>query len=188
MQSFVSIDFETANENRGSACSVGLIRYDEEGREQSHFSTLLRPIEDLNYFSWRNIQVHGIRQEDVVGAPEWADVFPVVDDFIGDRPLVAHNMAFDGYVLSDLSGLYGLPVATNRRLCTLRLARKILTHLPQKRLNQVFSYYFPFETFQHHEALADARACGMIFGRMQEEFGMSELERLCPPTRVPAAR
>ena len=115
MQSFVSIDFETANENRGSACSVGLIRYDEQGREQSHFSTLLRPIEDLNYFSWRNIQVHGIHQEDVVGAPEWADVFPVVDDFIGDRPLVAHNMAFDGYVLSDLSGLYGLPVATNRR-------------------------------------------------------------------------
>ncbi|WP_054951763.1 3'-5' exonuclease [Flaviflexus massiliensis] len=181
MQSFVSIDFETANENRGSACSVGLIRY-VDGVEQESFTTLLRPIEELNYFSWRNINVHGITPDDVVGAPEWSEVDGEIRDLIGDLPIVAHNMAFDGYVLSDLAGLYGLPTMDNRRFCTLRLARKVLAEIPQKRLNAVFGHYFPHETFQHHEALADARACGMIFSRMIDDYGVDELERLCPPT------
>lgn len=185
MKPFVAIDFETANEKRASACAVGLVRYDEDGQEAGQFTTLLRPHEDLDWFSYRNIQVHGITADDVVGAPTWNDVHPDITDFAGDLPLVAHNMAFDGYVLSDLASLYGLNQAANRRMCTLRLSRRLLaTELRSKSLDLVFRYYFPADTFIHHEASADARACGRIFARMQSEYGYEHLEKLCPPTGV----
>lgn len=73
-----------------------------------------------------NVWVHGITSEDVQDAPQWSDIADQVMTFIGDRPIVAHNMAFDGYVLSDLASLYGTEEIPNRRFCTVRLARKIL--------------------------------------------------------------
>ncbi|AOZ72157.1 DNA polymerase III subunit epsilon [Boudabousia tangfeifanii] len=182
MQAFVSLDFETANEHRGSACSVALIKFDEEGNEVARFSTLLRPHESIGYFSPINVWVHGISEEDVVGAPSWAEIYDQVIDFIGDLPLVAHNMAFDGYVLTDLDALYGKEPLTNRRYCTVRLARRLLPDACDHRLPTIFSSYFPGESFSHHEAAADAWACARIFAQMQNEHGIDKINDLCPPT------
>lgn len=68
MQACVAVDFETANEKRGSACSVALVKFDEEGAEAARWSTLLRPHESLDYFSPINTWVHGIRAADVADA------------------------------------------------------------------------------------------------------------------------
>ncbi len=185
MQEFVSIDFETANEQRRSACAVGMARFDAEGKLADTYYTLLHPHPDVDYFNPVNVWVHGITQDDVHDAPQWSDVADDVALFIGERPIVAHNMAFDGYVLSDLDSLYGVPPLENRRFCTVRLARKILADkLERKTLDQVFGYYFPSEPLDHHHADFDAQAAGMIFARMQEEFGYDKLAELCPPTGV----
>lgn len=183
MKEFVAIDFETANEQRRSACSVGLALFDEQGELADTYSTLIRPHSDVDYFNPVNIWVHGIRPEDVKDAPRWSEVYPQVTQFIGDRPIVAHNMAFDGYVLSDLANLYETAKIENRRFCTVRLARKILADkVERKSLDEVFNYYFPDDSFSHHKAASDADAAGKIFARMQSEFGYEELERLCPET------
>ena len=183
MHPFVAIDFETANEQRRSACSVGLVKFDAFGRATERFSTLLQPHPEVNYFNPVNTWVHGIRADDVAGAPQWSQVAGEVARFLGDLPIVAHNMAFDGYVLSDLAGLYGLEPQANRRFCTLRLARRVLaSELERKGLEEVFDYFFPGETFAHHDATADAQAAGQIFARMQEEYGYEQLAELCPPT------
>lgn len=108
MQSFVSIDFETANENRGSACSVGLIRY-VDGVEQESFTTLLRPIEELNYFSWRNINVHGITPDDVVGAPEWSEVDGEIRDLIGTSRSLLTTWPSTGMSSATWPGCMGFP-------------------------------------------------------------------------------
>lgn len=189
MREFVTIDFETANEQRRSACSVGLVHFDEQGQPINWYSTLLHPHADCDYFLPMNIMVHGIRPEAVADAPTWADVAPTVYELIGDRPLVAHNMAFDGYVLSDLATLYGLPDLPNRRMCTLRLARRLLAQqVERKSLDNVYEYYFPGDEFEHHEASADALACGRIFARMQQDYTYEELEQACPITRSFARR
>ena len=182
MEEFVAIDFETANEQRRSACAVGLARFDTEGVVVDRYAQLLRPHDEVNYFNPINTWVHGITADRVVDAPQWAEVYPDIADFIGDRPLVAHNLAFDGYVLSDLAVLYNVAALKNRQFCTLRLARRVLaSELERKTLDAVLGYYFPGETFKHHDASADAEACGRIFARMQAEYGCEQLEELCPP-------
>ncbi|MDE1654261.1 3'-5' exoribonuclease [Actinotignum schaalii] len=183
MRDFVAIDFETANEQRCSACAVGLTLFDSDGNPADSYYQLLKPHPEVAYFNPVNVWVHGITEADVLDAPQWSQVSDQVATFVGDRPIIAHNMAFDGYVLSDLVDLYGTKPILNRRFCTARLARKILAgKLERKSLDQVFGYYFPDKSFDHHHAGSDAQAAGMIFARMQQEFGFERLEELCPPT------
>lgn len=184
MREFVAIDFETANEQRRSACAIGLVHFGSDGQVVDRYYQLLRPHPDVDYFNPINVWIHGITPDDVADAPQWDDVKDEVFSFVSNKPVVAHNMAFDGYVLSDLSATYGLADLKNRRFCTVRLARVILQgKLKTKRLDDVYSYYFPGKTFDHHNAHADAEACGRIFARMQQEHGYQQLEKWCPPTR-----
>lgn len=183
MCEFIAIDFETANEQRRSACAVGLVLFGSDGQLADSYYQLLHPHPDVDYFNPVNVWVHGITAGDVADAPQWSQIADQVASFIGDRPIVAHNMAFDGYVLSDLADLYNTASIPNRRFCTLRLARKVLAgELDRKSLDEVFYHYFPDEIFEHHHAAADATAAGMIFARMLQEFGFEKLEELCPPT------
>ncbi|WP_216404730.1 exonuclease domain-containing protein [Arcanobacterium phocae] len=183
MHSFVAIDFETANEQRRSACMIGMARFDEEGAVTDTYEALIQPHPDVNYFNPINTWVHGITPEDVADAPQWDKLTETVTAFIGDAPIVAHNMAFDGSVLSDLAQLYGTPAVENYRFCTLRLARHILAdRIERKTLDNVYDYYFPGESFVHHNAVADAQACGRIFARMQIENSYEKLKEQCPPT------
>lgn len=188
MESFVAIDFETANEHRSSACAVGLVKFNDGGEEQDRFSTLLHPHESVDYFSPINTWIHGITAEDVASSPTWDEVHPVVVDFIADLPLVAHNMAFDGYVLTDLDGIYSKDSLHNRRYCTVRIARKLFPNMPSRSLDDLFDHYFPSEFFTHHQAADDAWACGKIFTQMQHDHGIDHLAGLCPPTGPGAAK
>lgn len=182
MEPFVSIDFETANEHRSSACAVALVKFNAQGEEKDRFSTLLHPHESVDYFSPTNVWVHGITAKHVAKAPGWDEVHPTVVDFIADLPLVAHNMAFDGYVLTDLDRIYGKDSLNNRRYCTVRLGRKLFPNMPSRSLDGLFHHYFPDKRFTHHKAADDAWACGRIFAQMQHEHGIGYLARLCPPT------
>lgn len=185
MHPFVAIDFETANENRFSACAVGLVKYDSDGVIIDSFSHLIQPHPSVNYFNPVNTWIHGLTAADVEGQAEWVDIFPEMKAFIADLPLVGHNMAFDGYVLRDLCQLYEVPLPSNRQFCTYRLSRRINAEvLERHRLETVYAHYFPHETFAHHHALADAQACGRIFHKMQELYGYEYLEQQCPPARV----
>lgn len=96
MQSFVAIDFETANGKRASACSVGLAKFDGDGRVEDTFHSLIRPHPEFDFFHPANVWVHGIKSEDVADAREWGEVHRDFKEFVGELPLVAHNFAFDG--------------------------------------------------------------------------------------------
>ncbi|MFP7697061.1 exonuclease domain-containing protein [Trueperella sp. LYQ143] len=181
MREFVAIDFETANEQRRSACSVGMVRFDSEGQIADRYYRLLRPHPDVDYFNPVHVRIHNIRPSDVAQAPQWNEVYGEVCAFIGERPIVAHNMAFDGHVLLGLARAYELPRWENELFCTVQLARRLLgDRLEQRTLQRLFAYYFPGESFTHHEALSDAQACGRIFARMQSEYGYENLN----PTRL----
>lgn len=176
MHPFVAIDFETANPKRGSACSVALVRFDESGRAAGALSTLLRPHDSMGEFHPINRGVHGIGPGDVAAAPQWHQFHPHMLAFVGDLPLVAHNMPFDGKVLDELSGLYRLPLHGGPRLCTLRLARSLLKgELEKMTLPAVYRHCFPRESFTHHRAEDDAMAAGRIFARWQAEHGIERL-------------
>ena len=57
MRDFVAIDFETANSDPSSICSVGIVVV-REGRVQQCVHRLVRPVP--NYYSYHNTRVHGM--------------------------------------------------------------------------------------------------------------------------------
>ena len=57
LRDFAAIDFETANRQPTSVCSVGLVIV-RDGRIADERYSLIRPVP--NYYSYWNTQVHGL--------------------------------------------------------------------------------------------------------------------------------
>lgn len=155
---YVAIDFETANNETISACSVGLAKM-EDGKVVDSFYSLINP--PSSYFSPMNISIHGIRPEDVSDAPSFEDIWPDMLMFIGEHLLIAHNAPFDIGILRAMLQWYGLPIPPLRYTCTVRISRKVWPDLPSHKLTDL-SRLFGFDYRAHH-ALEDAVNCGLVF-------------------------
>ncbi len=99
---FAAIDFETANEFRGSPCAIGLALV-RNGKIVEEHRLLMRPPQSSgpDDFASFNVDLHGISWEMVKDEPEFLDIWNSLTPIIGDLPLVAHNAAFDIGVLRD---------------------------------------------------------------------------------------
>ena len=157
MKDFVAIDFETANNCRTSACSVGAVRV-RNGEIEDSFYSLIRPYP--NYYKFTDI--HGLSREDTDPADHFDKVWPPLKEFIGNLPLVAHNSSFDEGVLTSMLEHYGFSYEP-RFFCTYRasLGCKELDGLENHQLHTVAAY-FGYDLANHHHALADAEACAII--------------------------
>lgn len=71
MDNFAAIDFETANNERTSVCSVGVVIV-RNGEIVDSFYSLIQP--EPNYYNYWFTQIHGITKNDTDQAP----VFPHV--------------------------------------------------------------------------------------------------------------
>lgn len=158
MTDFASIDFETANHQLSSVCSVGVIIV-RQGIWVDKFYSLIKP--EPNYYAPINTSVHGLRYENT----EHAHVFSVVWKQIAPRveglTLVAHNKAFDENCLKAAFKTYCMDYPDYTFLCTLRAARKHFPYLSNHKLHAVAAQC-GFYLHNHHHALADAEACAAI--------------------------
>ncbi|WP_279477598.1 3'-5' exonuclease [Aureimonas sp. SK2] len=153
----VALDFETANQSPDSACAIGLA-FVEGDRVTRRFHTLIRPPELR--FDWGNIRVHGIRPEDVLDAPSFADVWEELGDVFDGALVLAHNASFDMNVLKRTAAHYGLALPAFRSFCTVSMARRLWPEAPSKRLSAL-AERFAID-FRHHHAGEDAFVCATI--------------------------
>lgn len=158
MQDFAAIDFETANYQRSSVCSVGIIIV-RGGEIVDSYYSLIHPEPD--YYHYRCSMVHGLCQRDTEHAPIFPDVWAEVEPLIEGLPLVAHNKAFDESCLKAAFRTYRMDYPDYVFYDTLAAARRTFRHLPDHQLHTV-SAACGFELENHHNALADAEACAMI--------------------------
>ena len=111
MRDFAAIDFETANNERTSVCSVGVVIV-RDGEIVDTFYSLIQP--EPNYYNYWCSQVHGLTREDTEEAPIFPEVWKQIEPLIEGLPLVAHNKSFDEGCLSRIpllsDGLSGLSV------------------------------------------------------------------------------
>ena len=158
----MAIDFETANRHRGSVCSVGLIRV-RDGLIVKERHWLMRPpiSRGGGQFEARNITVHGITYPMVAQQPTFQWRHPQLVTGLAQDLLVAHNAAFDSDALRKACAAVDLASPTNPWLCTLELSRSELLGLPAYKL-PVVTEALGLPAFDHHEALADARACARV--------------------------
>ena len=88
MQDFAAIDFETANSERSSVCSVGVVVV-RGGEIADSFYSLIQP--EPNYYNYWCTRVHGLTQADTDEAPVFPKVWAQIEPLIEGLPLVAHN-------------------------------------------------------------------------------------------------
>lgn len=154
---FVAIDFETANRYPNSACAIGMVKVIDNRIVETFYSLICPP---YLMFDPGNIRIHGIRPSDVADEPTFKTLWPQVEAFIGNLPLVAHNAPFDKKVLQSVMDYYDLEPIENQFFCTVKLARQAYPHLSSHRLN-IMAEYLDLN-LNHHQALDDARVCAEI--------------------------
>ena len=92
MRDFAAIDFETANEQPSSVCSVGVVIV-RDGEIVDSFYSLIHP--EPEYYQWFCQRAHGLGPEDTEDAPVFPYVWEKIEALIEGLPLVAHNSRFD---------------------------------------------------------------------------------------------
>jgi DNA polymerase-3 subunit epsilon len=154
-ESFVAIDFETADSGRDSACAVGVVRV-EGGRIAAVESHLIRPPRPDFLFTY----IHGIDWSDVRDQPEFAAVWKRVEPLLaGAGFLAAHSAAFDRSVLGACCGRSGVRAPDLPFLCTMKLARRVWEIRPTKLPDVCRRLGI---SLKHHDAESDALACAKI--------------------------
>lgn len=158
MTDFAAIDFETANFERSSVCSVGVVII-RGGEIVDSFYSLIQP--EPNYYRWQCSQVHGLCCDDTDNAPVFPKVWAQIAHRIEGLPLVAHNKAFDENCLKAVFRCYQMDYPDYEFHCTLIASRRALPHLENHQLHTVAAAC-GYQLKNHHHALADAEACAAI--------------------------
>ncbi len=179
----LAIDFETANEDRASACAVGLA-WIENGVITRRAHRLIRP--QRMYFNPWNTKIHGIRARDVKDSPAFGEVLSEFADDIARFPLIAHNAAFDIGVLSACAESYGMRLPPISYLCTVLVARRTWPGHRRYSLDQVAARLGV--AFGHHHAGEDAFACASIAVAAAEEAGAEDIPSLAARLKLTPGR
>ncbi len=166
----LAIDFETANEERRSACAIGLA-WIENGAVVRREHRLIRPKEMR--FNSHNIRVHGIRPEDVCDKPEFPEVLSEFLPDISGALILAHNAGFDIEVLCATLREYRQLFPEFGFYCTMDISRCLWPELASVSLDSV-ARHFGIQ-FQHHDPAEDAFACAQIAIFAAKDLGVSEV-------------
>ena len=176
---FVVFDTETTglSAEQDRVIEIGAIKL-VEGKVAGHFSSLINP---SRYIPRQITALTGITTAMTTQAPAAPEVWADFLTFIEGATLVAHNLSFDeGFMEAELERCE-LPDAENPRLCTLRLARRLLPRLPSRGLKSLADH-FGIRMQRQHRALDDAEATARILIRLLEmleaEFKIQSIEDL----------
>ena len=164
LKDFASIDFEIANVNRSSVCSVGIAIVKDRNIVDTFYS-LIKP--QPNYYYWKFTQIHGLKKWDTINAKLFPEVWAEVAPKLQGLPLVAHNATFDESCLKAVHECYGMLYPKYEFHCTCCEARKLFKTLPENIRPQhasldCVSEFFNIRLDNHHNAIADAIACAQI--------------------------
>ncbi|MCL2759989.1 MAG: 3'-5' exonuclease [Treponema sp.] len=171
---FTAIDFETAKYSQESACSIGLVKF-QDGKAIDTFYSLIRP--PKLYIRPDFTKIHGLTVDDVKDAPRFSELWDSsIKPFIGDLPLAAHNASFDMGVLEAVLEWYDLPVPPIPYFCTCKLSRRTWFGLKSHALKALAKNFGII--YEAHNALDDAMTCGKLVLMSAEKHGTSSVEEL----------
>jgi DNA polymerase-3 subunit epsilon len=161
---FAVVDVETtgmraAGADRITDIAVVLVK---GMRRELLFDSLVNPGVPI---PWRIMGLTGITDAMVRGAPPFSAVADQVIQVLSGRVFVAHNARFDwGFVSAEVRRARDLAL-DGPRVCTVRLARRLLPELPSRSLDAL-SLYFGLENHARHRAGGDALATAEVLLRL----------------------
>ncbi len=177
--SYAVVDVETTGGSVGKGHRITEVAVVEirDGMITESWETLVNPGRTIPPFVAR---LTGITDEMVVDAPYFEAVADDLMSRLEGRVFVAHNAPFDwGFVNTQLTDALGL-VPDLDRLCTVRLARRLLPTLPRRNLDAL-TQHFDVLIEGRHRAHGDAYATAQVFLRLLDvarEQGIHDLAGL----------
>ncbi|PKG25645.1 exonuclease domain-containing protein [Niallia nealsonii] len=156
---FISIDFEIANENMSSACSIGLAYVDNNKIVKEQYFIIKPP--HLR-FDPSFTAIHGITKSDVIGKKSFDEVWELIKDDITSNLIVAHNAQFDMSVLSSCLQHYSIAIPSFSYMCSIPISTRACGGNKVGQSLKERCRYFGIEIAEHHHAGADARACAEL--------------------------
>ncbi len=178
---FVAFDIETTGL---SALNDEIIEFGavifRDGEAAETFSTFVDPGRPIPP---KIIQLTGINDDMVRGAPKIEQALEKFLEFAGDLPIVAHNADFDIGFLKETCRRQGI----ERKFVsidTLALSRALLPGLKKFKLD-IVANHLSLAEFNHHRATDDALTCGNIYLRLRAKLmekgakTLGEVNHLC---------
>jgi len=176
---FAVVDVETTGSRPGRGdrvVEVAVVAVDG-GEIHLAYETLVNPGRPLPPFV-RSLT--GLDDEMLRDQPEFADVADALLAALAGRVFAAHNARFDWAFLQAEFRRAGGRALLGPRICTVRLARRLVPDLGSRGLDQV-TRYFGIPVARRHRAGGDALAAAAVLVRLIElarECGARTLEDL----------
>lgn len=173
---FVAVDVETANPRMSSICQIGIVAF-EDGRE---VGVEVRLIDPDDYFDPYCVAIHGISADQVCGSPAFSDIHDWLCSHASGQVVACHTH-FDRVALARACDLHTLDPLPCNWLDTDMVARRAWAQFSKSGYGLAnLAQHFGI-SFQHHDALQDARTAGLILLRAMAEsgFGPDEWIQRC---------
>ena len=162
-RTYVALDLETTglNPDKDAVIEVGAVKF-RDGEIVEEFTTLVNPGRPIPP---EITMLTGITDRDVLAAPPFERIEAPLLRFVGQAPVVGHNVSFDlGFMRA-----HGL-LAGNIGLDTWELATILLPSQPGYSLGAL-AERFGLVLANAHRALDDARATGWLFELLCADAG-----------------
>jgi DNA polymerase-3 subunit epsilon len=159
---YAIVDIETTGSHAASngITEIAIVLHDGV-RERGRYDTLVNPGLPIPPF----IQsLTGITDAMVAGAPSFFEVAPRIHAMLQGRVFVAHNVNFDYSFVRHHLLAAGLAL-DEKKLCTVRLSRKVFPGLPRYSLGHLCRS-LGIAVNGRHRAMGDAAATAALFGRL----------------------
>ncbi len=174
---FVAFDLETTGLSaiNDVITEIGAVKM-RNGEVVDTFQSFVDPKRKLEQ---KIIELTGITDAMLVGAPQISEVLPKFLEFCGELPLVAHNADFDVGFLTAAANQLKIPFSPTY-IDTLVLSQNLMPQLNKHKLN-IVADALGLPEFNHHRASDDARTCGYLyqrFAKMMEEQGLERIAQI----------
>jgi DNA polymerase-3 subunit epsilon len=155
---YAVIDLETTGPfaSRGDrVVELAVVTVDGRGTIEDSWSTLVNPRRPL-----AATEIHGIRADDVLAAPVFADLAPLVLESLAGRVMVGHNVRFDlGFLVHECAEA-GYELEPPPTVCTMEQSTHFLPGSSRKLADCCRAAGVEYN--QRHAALADATAAARL--------------------------
>jgi DNA polymerase III epsilon subunit family exonuclease len=161
--SFVAIDVETTGlrPRQHRVIEIGLARY-VNGRCTERYSSLINPERRVPDYIRK---LTGLTDSDLISAPRFSQVAGEIVAFMGDLPLLGHNVGFDiGFLNAELERAK-LPIVANASIDTVPMAMRVLGRRIRPSLDRVASAV-GLTPRTYHRALGDAELTAAVALRL----------------------
>ena len=131
VRGFAAVDLETTglSPRLDRVVEIAVVQLDCDLSPCGEFTTLINPGRHIGA-----TDIHRISARDVVGAPRFEQIAPMLLDVLRGRVIVAHNVQFDLRFLDAEFARMGIGLPELPVMCTMQLAAQCLRGLPARSL------------------------------------------------------